>query len=43
MEYYIDSTRSQDHLQLVVPTEVRESILRELYEGGHLGQEKTLH
>ena len=38
--------KKQDHLQLVVPTEMREQILRELHEGvasGHLGQDKTLH
>ena len=44
--YYAQPREDQGHLQLVVPTEMREQILRELHEGvasGHLGQDKTLH
>ena len=44
---YAQPRADQDYLQLVVPTEMREQILRELHEGvasGHLGQDmyKTL-
>ncbi len=37
---------SSSHPQLVVPSALREEVLRELHEGvagGHLGQDKTLH
>ena len=36
----------QTHLQLVVPTELREKIVKDIHEGvagGHLGQDKMLH
>ena len=44
--YYAQPREDQGHLQLVVPTAIREQILRELHEGiasGQLGQDKTLH
>ena len=44
--YYAQPREDQGYLQLVVPTAIREQILRELHEGvasGHLGQDKTLH
>ena len=44
--YYAQPREDQGHLQLLVPTEMREQILRELHDGvasAHLGQDKTLH
>ena len=44
--YYAQPREDQGHLQLVVPTAIREQILRELHEGiasWHLGLDKTLH
>ena len=44
--YFAHPNHDGGHLQLVVPRNLRDEILKECHEGmsgGHLGQEKTLH
>ena len=43
---FMHPNEDQTHLQLVVPTEVREKIVKDIHEGvaaGYLDQDKTLH